>query len=36
MLHFIDVVGQQTLGQRQDIGRALAQRTPGQGNTDRR
>ncbi|MNK98246.1 hypothetical protein D3C87_1186050 [compost metagenome] len=30
MLHFIDVLGQQPLGQRQDIGGALAQRTPRQ------
>ncbi|MNL16897.1 hypothetical protein D3C87_1379610 [compost metagenome] len=31
MLHFIDVFGQQTLGQRQDVGGTLAQRAPGQG-----
>src|SRR3990167_2527844 len=30
VIHFFDVLGQQSLGQRQDVGRALAQRLPGQ------
>ena len=31
MVHFFDVLGQQSLGQRQNVGRALTQRSPGQG-----
>ncbi|MNF75520.1 hypothetical protein D3C84_575880 [compost metagenome] len=31
VVHFFDVLGQQALGQRQDIRRTLAQRAPGQG-----
>ncbi|MNF63646.1 hypothetical protein D3C84_453540 [compost metagenome] len=30
VIHFFDVLGQQPLGQRQDVGRPLAQRLPGQ------
>lgn len=36
MIHFLDVLAEQTFGERQNIGGSLAQRRQAKGNTDRR
>ena len=36
VVHFLDVLAQQALGQGQDVRRTLAQRAPGQGKTESR